>query len=205
MDELRRLISGDRTAYEIVPLGVDCAISHELRGRGLRLSAYPFDWNVTPFDAAVELLHNGFADFLKVEHLVFLPPVERLLFDERGAEVQIHNDFITPVVCRRYGMLFPHDFSRAGLDDLAAVRLKYAERIDRLRTLLQSDREVVFIAHDQALNDWQESQYAAALGRPFHHSVFDREAALVDALRVPYPRLRFRVVELADFIAAYDA
>jgi len=106
-------------------LGINCDISHYLRAKGLRVAAFPFDWNVTPIQAAVELIRNDFEEFLHGGNLVFLPPVNRLLFDEDGVEVEIKNDVITPTICRRYHILYPHDFPKSGADHLGTVKDKY--------------------------------------------------------------------------------
>lgn len=202
---LERLFAGRRSDYELVPLGVDCRISHVLRGRGLRLTAFPFDWNVAPIASAIELLSNDFADFLNPDNLVFLPPVDRLLFDEDGAEMQMKNDVITPVVCTRYRMLFPHDFSKAGREDLPAVRDKYARRVERLTELLHSTLRLVFIAHDRELNSWQMQQYDAALGSRFGNPREGWEAALAAVLDRRFPNLDYGICDLPAIERAIDA
>lgn len=61
---LKNIVTGDRSQFEIIPLGINCDISHYLRTNGLRATAFPFDWNVTPIQAAVELIRNDFEKFL---------------------------------------------------------------------------------------------------------------------------------------------
>lgn len=200
-----RMFAGRRSDYEIVPLGVDCKISHLLRERGLRLTAFPFDWNVAPVASAIELLSNDFADFLNPDNLVFLPPVDRLLFAENGAEIQMKNDVITPVVCKRYRMLFPHDFSKAGREDLPAVQNKYARRVERLMELLHSTVRLVFIAHDRELNSWQMQQYGAALGSTFENPREDWEAALAAVLDRRFPALNYDICDLSAIERAVGA
>jgi hypothetical protein len=196
---LKNVLEGDRSVYEIIPLGVDCEISHFTRANGLRLTAFPFDWNVTPIMSAIELLHNGFADYLRPDNLVFLPPVDRLLFDENGAELQINNDIITPAVCARYRILFPHDFSRAGRQDLGTVQSKYRRRIERVTQLLNSNIHLVFVAHYRDLNDWQKAQYQAALGAPFSNPHRHWEAELARVLDEKFPDLSYTVCDLQSF------
>ena len=119
-----------------IPIGIDCSISHYLRHVGLRYEAFPFDWNVTPITSALSLIENNFEGFLEFDNLQFLPPTKRLLFEENDLVVNITNDIITPVVCRRYGMLFPHDFSEAGPQDYVKVKQKYDRRIQRLKDVM---------------------------------------------------------------------
>jgi hypothetical protein len=205
MDQpLAQLLAGDRSRFDIVPLGINCTISHSLRAAGLRATAFPFDWNVTPVRSAIELIGNGFSDFLADANLIFLPPVHRLLFDENGIEVEIKNDVITPVVCRRYRMLFPHDFSREGEACLGAVRQKYQRRVARFTELLSSNRYLIFIHHDEPLNQWQKEQYRSALGEPLVNDHAGWTNALAAVLATRYPRLNFLACSLPYFTAELE-
>ncbi|MDH5527097.1 MAG: papain-like cysteine peptidase [Nitrospirota bacterium] len=193
------LLMGDRSRYEIIPLGTNCAPSHFLRAIGLRTTALPFDWNVTPVRTSIELIKNGFSDFFDIGNLIFLPPVFRLLFDEKGVELEMKNDIITPVVCRKYNMLFPHDLPedyRKSIDD---VKEKYSRRIARLTELLHSDRHLIFVHHDERLNDWQESQYMASLNRRFinPHATWKKDLSAV--LDEQYPVPGYSLLELSEF------
>ena len=151
--------------YEFIPLGSNCDVSHWLRKRNFRQNAYPFDWNVTPLASACDLLESDFAAFFEPENLVCLDPVPRLLFDEGDATVlKVSEEIITPVVCRRHGMLFPHDFSKAGGAEFPVIREKYARRIARFREALapSSGKTPAFIAVNAPLNAWQEEKYRMA-------------------------------------------
>ena len=141
-----------------VPIGVDCQVAHYLRRRRLRHHAFPFDWTVTPVLAALRLIENDFQEFLDPQNLVFLPPQKRLLFREDDTGLHETGEIITPVVCRKYGILFPHDFSAAGMDDLAGVQEKYAKRIARLQELKANGRTLTLIYHCGAVNEWQAMQ-----------------------------------------------
>lgn len=145
-----------------VPIGVDCSVASMCRDLGLRSTALPFDWNVCPLGSALELLENKFECFLKSENLLYMPVEHRLLFKEDGISVQRTKDLITPVFCRRYYMLFPHDFSSAGKNDLEAVRYKYSRRIHRLLGYLESGARLVLVWNPGPINKWQTKQYSAA-------------------------------------------
>ncbi len=148
--------------HEIVPIGCNCAISHFTRHHGLRRHAYPFDWNVTPITSAVDLIETAFDGFLEEEELIFLPSTPRLLFDENDRGLHISEEVITPVICRRYAMLFPHDFSSLAEEDLSKVKRKYRRRIERFLRLLETKQPLLFVYTDCELNDWQRAQYDLA-------------------------------------------
>ena len=185
----------------LVPIDQDCTISHRLRARGLRATALPFDWNVTPLASAVALLEDDFATFLLPDSLVYLPPVPRMLFDESNGALKISNEIITPVLCRRHGILFPHDFSARGRDEFDAVREKYQRRIERLRALLASDAPIRFLAHSTRLHDWQHEQYRLA-AHPAPTTELDALNGLFARLQKRWPRARCQT--LADFEAELD-
>ena len=201
---LKKLISGDRSLYEIVPLGLNCAISYYLRAKGLRVTAFPFDWNVTPIQSAIELINNGFSNFLDRNNLIFLPPVNRFLFDENGIELEIKNDIITPTVCKKYNILFPHDFPQFGERNLDVVLLKYTRRIKRITELLNSNTHLIFVHHNGKLNDWQKDQYIAALGMPLTNNCQGWEAAIATVLKVKYPSLTYSLFDLKSLISQVD-
>lgn len=149
-----------------IPIGIDCSISHYLRGNNLRNQAFPFDWNVTPTAAALALVKNKFEGFLDLPNLQFLPPTKRLLFEEDGIHLKSTNDIITPVICHRYGILFPHDFSEAGIEDLENVKIKYERRINNMLQLIEEGHNIEFIYHNGNPNLWQLEQYNLA-GKSF--------------------------------------
>ena len=149
-----------------VPIGTDCTAAHYLRRKGIRSMAFPFDWTVTPLLSALDLLENRFTDYLSQENLTFLPADNRLLFAENGTDIKISNDIITPVVCQKYGILYPHDFTEAGSADLPDVKEKYDRRIAKLLKLLDRGERLTFVYHIGELNEWQIRQLTAA-GQPF--------------------------------------
>ena len=142
-----------------IPIGINCSISHYLRSNKLRHQAFPFDWNITPITTALSLINNKFENFLNLQNLQFLPPAKRLLFAEDGINLKSTNDIITPVICHHYGILFPHDFSVAGIDDYTLVKDKYSRRIENLMSLIEDEKNIVFIYHVERPNVWQLEQY----------------------------------------------
>lgn len=146
----------------LIPIGVDCSISHYLRRQGKRLQAFPFDWNVTPLSSAISLIKNGFVDFMEEDNLIFLPPVNRMLFAENGIDLKVSKEIITPVVCKKYKILFPHDFSRKGKEELFLVKKKYERRICRLKSLLEQSEKVLLVYNLRNINHWQLDQYKSS-------------------------------------------
>lgn len=183
---------------EIIPIGVNCDIAHFLRKNSLRGSAYPFDWSITPLKTVIELIENGFEGFLSEDNLVYLQPVQRILFKEYETDLEITDDIITPVLCRRYNMLFPHDFSVNAKVDLVEVQKKYEKRTQRLLNILDSEKEVWFVRHETQLNAWQLAQYHSA-GLTFDKDAKNLESNLTNVLRRKYPLLNFRLLELNEF------
>ena len=67
----KEIISKPKANYEVIPLGINCAIANYLRLYNLRKHALPFDWIVTPIQSAIKLIDNDFDDFLCRDNLVF--------------------------------------------------------------------------------------------------------------------------------------
>lgn len=145
-----------------IPIGVDCSVTHYLRKQNMRVQAFPFDWNVTPISSAISLIHNGFSDFLEDQNLVFLPPVKRMLFEENGIDLKVVDEIITPIVCQKYKMLFPHDLSEVGERGLPTVKQKYKRRIRRLLKVLDDSEKVLFVFNSRPINAWQLAQYESS-------------------------------------------
>ncbi len=200
---LKELLLGDPPRYEIIPLGVNCSISHYLRSKGLRNRAFLFDWSITPMQSAIELLRNDFNGFMSDDNLVYLPPANRKLFNEDGEEVEVENDIITPVICKKYAMLFPHDFSGNGRDDFFAVQTKYRRRINRIRELLNSQTHLIFVANEVQQNDWQREQYKLA-GVPFVNQYRGWREKLSTVLDTKYPDLSYELSTLEDLSEQID-
>lgn len=203
--DINNVLQGSRSLYEIIPLGTTCTISHYLRGRGLRTKAFPFDWNVTPIQSAIELVKNRFSDFLVTDNLIILPPSFRLLFDESGVELEMKNDIITPVVCKKYNILFPHDFPKNYKDSLESVRAKYSKRIERLTKLMSSNKHLIFVHHNEDINEWQKNQYMAALNKTFTNNDQRWKSDLSVILDENYPNLSYSLVDLHSLASIIDS
>ena len=141
----------------LIPTGHKCTVAETLRKYHLRKTAFPFDWNVLSISTALELIQNRFADFLEIKNLVALSPIKGRYINnqnelERKRDGSIKWTTITPVICRKYNILFPHDFSENGLEDLTAVKCKYDRRINRLLKLIDNKQNLVFLYDNKGIH-----------------------------------------------------
>jgi hypothetical protein len=165
----------------------------------LRKYALPFDWNITPTQSVIKLLDNNFENFLNKENLYWCPPTRRLLFTENNHELIVSDQEITPVICTKYNMLFPHDFINASEQTYYEVWQKYYRRIERLRALLESSQYVIFVAVDEELNEWQAKQYAFALRTPPSNHFHGWEKEITTIIQKNFPKLKFTVCTFKTF------
>lgn len=49
-----------------ISLGGNCAVSYQMRIRGIRMSAYPFDWSRIKYSKLVRVLENNFEDYDRI-------------------------------------------------------------------------------------------------------------------------------------------
>jgi hypothetical protein len=155
-----------------VPIGFSCSVAHFLRKTELRKDAYPFDWCCVPFSSASKLIENDFTDFLLEENIKFFNKEKRMLFEDDGVTLTQLNSEVTPVICMKYNILYPHDVAEAS--GLELVKEKYKARIVRLLELCNSDERVVFVYNEGELNQWQSSKYQE-VSSPFENTVNDSD------------------------------
>ena len=105
------------------------------------------------------------------------------------------DDVVTPVVCRKYGILFPHDFSVAGKMVYDEVVEKYRKRIKRLHKLCSSCLPILFVAHNGQLNDWQQTQFDLCRDVSWKNSFAGWQERLSAILIVKYPTLQFGICD----------
>ncbi len=183
----------------IVPLGSNCTISQYLRRLDKRVVAFPFDWNVIPIQSTIRLIENNFDDFLNKRNLKFLPQHAHRLCDDYGNEIIETPDIITPCICTKYSILFPHDFSKKGEDDLSKIINKYNKRIGRLLNFLSdNNNNFVFLAYDGKLHAWQSEQYKMANAK-FKNNYIDWKNKLRHTLQIRYPNLSYEMYDLSEY------
>lgn len=74
-----------------VSLGENCFFANHLKEHGIRIRSFPFDWDITPFNALYEIIKNDFKGLLDLKNLAI-----------------IHHEYtvFNPV----YGIKLNHDF-----------------------------------------------------------------------------------------------
>ncbi|HEB7545865.1 DUF1796 family putative cysteine peptidase [Campylobacter coli] len=186
--ELKEIFKDNKIINTIfIPIGSNCEVSWFLQKNGLRKQAFPFDWSVTPMESVMKILNyivnlkNNFTyehffkdskildeiwegvQMLKEDNLIFLPPTKRLLFANDTDSPKLIDEIITPVFCKKYNILYPHDFSYKGEGDLKMVQTKYKRRFERLvKSLIFQDYNIIFLYNTSPLNEWQRGQYEIA-------------------------------------------
>jgi len=190
----------NKPQHVIVPLGANCSAAHYLRRQNIREAAYPFDWTVTPLTSIIDLIENSFSDYLNSDNLTYLPPSKRYKFNEQGTQLETTEELVTPVVCKKHKILFPHDFSELASRDLPHIQKAYQRRINRFIQLLSSDKKITFIINHgtNTVNEWQHEQYQLA-GTAFPQSSSTDVKRLFKALSKQYEISRFSVTKLSSF------
>lgn len=130
---------------EYVPLGfASCSISHFLRKKKIRTIAYPFDWLCIPLISFFDLINNDFNNFM--DELLFLEKTfGRYFLNDNINKVAISKKQIYPVFCKKYKLLFLHDFLSKDNNHINLIKVKYKRRINRLRELFKSNKEIIFV------------------------------------------------------------
>ncbi len=143
-----------------IPIGSNCSVAYFLRKFNLRHIAFPFDWNCSSLKSIVEVLSNNFEGFL--ENLFIGEKTNRLYFNEDDNNLKISNDFIYPIICKKYNILFPHDFNKIDDNALLEVKQKYYKRIQRFNDIISMNNIKIVLVYsniDFILNDFQYNVY----------------------------------------------
>lgn len=149
--------------YDLVAsLGGNCSAAHNLRFRGMRHCAYPFDWVAMSSGKCVAYLaqgfRNGFRDFMLEENCELVPgnAAHRIVVKDSAS-----------------GFLFPNHFSREDFRaEFPAVAAKMKRRLGRLLSDLAHAKSALLVL-------------AAEL--PF---AVDDLRALESAIRESFPNLK---------------
>lgn len=141
-----------------IPIGSNCATSHYLRKHNMRNIAYPFDWNCASLEMIYDVLSNDFENFLN--DIFIGTKIDRLYFGEDD-NIIITNEKIFPIICKKYNILFPHDFNKIDANYINKVKNKYKRRIERFKNIINSDKIIYLVYCNKKfnLNPWQKSVY----------------------------------------------
>jgi hypothetical protein len=142
----------------VIPIGSNCETSHILRKHNLRENAYPFDWNCASLEMVYNVLNDNFQDFLN--DIFIGTEINRLYFGDNDDYI-ISNEKIFPIICKKYNILFPHDYNKVDVISINKVKNKYKRRIDRFINLIQSNKTIYLVCCNKnfSLNEWQKSVY----------------------------------------------
>lgn len=116
---------------DVVSLGSACQPAWYFKGYGMRRSAYPFDWLVTPFEGLISFIINKGDHFLEKENL-------------RTLEVLGGDPPILHVVDVKYDIHIVHDFY-FDMQNYDKIKTNYKRRIERFFKLLESNKRVLFV------------------------------------------------------------
>jgi hypothetical protein len=141
---LRRLLavgSPSRPTH-VVPLGLSCRVSHQVRTYFRSKTAYPFDWWLTPIDGLISYLSD--------------PNPDRV-YGTGALDELVVDGHVTTVVAPEFGFQLYHEFPRhdVGLptrvvaprwrDHVQGQRAIHTRRLDRLLALDRKGRRILFV------------------------------------------------------------
>ena len=142
----------------IIPIGSNCETTHYLRKHNIRNIAYPFDWNCASLEMIYDVLNNDFENFLN--DIFIGTKIDRLYFGDDD-NIIVTNEKIFPIICKKYNILFPHDFNKIDANYINKVKNKYKRRIERFKNIINSDKIIYLVYCNKKfnLNQWQKSVY----------------------------------------------
>ena len=132
----------DTIEYDLIcSLGANCSASNELKLRGLRQIALPFDWtwfnSVDALNCLAAGFKNNFSDFMKKENLEKLEGKkysswhsDRIQFLDKATNFKYYNHF------------YKTEDEEAEIDRVIAL---FRKRCDRLDFFLKNSKKVLFI------------------------------------------------------------
>lgn len=141
---------------EYIPVGMNCDVTHTLVNKKIRTNAYPFDWQITPMKSFYTICSSDFEHLL--EDIWIGDRIKRLHVADNIHNPALSDDYVYPVICKKYNILFPHYFQDIDIRSINSVKEKMQKRIKSFRTALKNDKiKKKFIYKFIELNDWQQS------------------------------------------------
>ncbi len=140
MDEFH-FVTPKKYFDEVVSLGGECQVAHQLNRLGLRRESYPFDW-IFSLDSAqlIAVLQNNFEEYLELQNL-----------QEDKKKAGEHRYIIDT----RYGMVHPHIFP-LGIsfeEAFADVKATVDRRVKRFKNLGKTGGETLFVRINMSEED----------------------------------------------------
>ena len=138
----------------VVPLGLSCRVTYQLRRHFRSATAFPFDWWYTPIEGLARYLAD--------------PDPDRL-FGPRALEERTEDGRVSTIASREFGFQLFHEFPRhkeeapvavvsgGWRDHVAAARERYLRRMERLAQTDRPGNRVLFVRHQLGLEIAPES------------------------------------------------
>ena len=132
---------------EYISLGSSCSVAYQLQNHNVRNCAYPFDWiRINRFSYINELINNNFEGF---------DDIKFVRNDVNNSFPLLNDDFehnnIKTCICKNKYATFYHDFTDC--ENIDGQYTKYIRRIDRLYSIIKSDKYIHFIRDELKPNN----------------------------------------------------
>ncbi len=154
LPDLSRLLTFERRFTHVIPLGVSCRVTHQVRLCFGSATAWPFDWWITPLD--------GFARYLA-------DPTPERIYGEGCLEERVEEGRVVAIRSRQFGMELFHEFPRTRVETaervvsvvapgwrqhVEAAEEKHRTRLERLLALNERANRLLFVRHKVAADPW---------------------------------------------------
>ncbi len=172
------LVQRDISAVEIVSLGGACDVARAARQNGLRTTAYPFDWLITPYKSLYEAFADDFQHVLLPEE-VYVRDDGKAVVDGYGF-MYIH-DFPSvryPIAPNDTEIMPVHGIASTWFDALSIVQAKFQRRLARLINFLCEGKLVALVRYNE-------------MGK-------EEAQEFIDLLKLKYPQAKVVLVVLGD-------
>lgn len=198
IQSIRRLLVSDSPSRptHVVPIGLSCRVSYQVRAYFESTKAYPFDWWLTPIDGLTRYLSD--------------PDPDRV-YGTGALDELVVDGHVTSVVAPEFGFQLFHEFPRqdVGLptrvvaadwrDHVPEQRARHVRRLDRLLALNRPGRRILFV-RDRLDVDGRGTETAAESVAKLWSTLSNRwsraeiELLLVNVpcdVRIPQPCVRW--------------
>ena len=178
-----------------LPLGRSCRISLRLRDLGLKSSAYPFDWSLTPASAINMFLRSDLSAWPCHKDIIPCDSIRRIYvldglddcdrishYSNLNARTEIQQGtLVRPIICSKAGILFPHEpFYESLEESVQAFESRYSRRASRLRAAIHSNGVIGVRDEEIEPNAFQKSYLDRYLGNGACDELFGAHAERLD-------------------------
>jgi hypothetical protein len=202
LHSIRRLLGSGSPSRptHVVPLGVSCRVSYQVRAYFGSTTAYPFDWWGTPIDGLTRYLSD--------------PDPDRV-YGAGALDELVVDGQVTSLVAPEFGFLLFHEFPRqdVGLPmrvvapdwraHVAELRARHARRLDRLLALDRRGHRILFVRDRLDVDGGSGAEVAAESVAKLWRALSNRwSRAEIELLLVNVPcdpRIPQRCVRWVDF------